>query len=89
MLRKLLTLVAIITGLTAMAAPAHARVSGLEEAQVQLASEGMAQCRIVGAERMEAVKDRARREGGVARCKVKTITIVIPTVQLSADRARE
>lgn len=87
MLRKLLTLLAIISGLTAMAAPSYARVTALEEAQVQLASENVAQCRIVAAERMEAVKERARR-GDVLRCKIKTVTIVIPTVQF-ADRARE
>ncbi len=88
MLRKLLTLVAIISGLTALAAPAYARVSGTEEAQVQLASENISQCRIASSDRMEAVRDRARRDGGMVRCKVKTVTIVIPTVQF-ADRARE
>jgi hypothetical protein len=88
MFRKLLTLLAIITGLTAMAAPAYARVSGMEESQVQLSSEAVAQCRIASSERMEAVRERARRSSDTARCKVKTITIVIPTVQF-ADRARE
>ncbi len=89
MLRRLLTLLAIISGLTAMATPAYARVSGLEETQVQLSSESVAQCRIATSERMEAVRERARGGSGVARCKIRTITIVIPTVQLSADRARE
>jgi len=89
MLRKLLTLVAIISGLTAMAAPAHARMAALEEAQVQIAGESIAQCRIAGAERLEAVKERIRRGSEVQRCKIRTITIIIPTVQLSADRARE
>ena len=88
MLRKLLTLIAIITGLTAMAAPAYARVSALEEAQVQLSSEAATQCRVAISERAEEVRDRARRNSDVVRCKIKTITIVIPTVQF-ADRARE
>jgi hypothetical protein len=88
MLRKLLTLVAIISGLTAMAAPAHARVTALEEAQVQLTNEAVAQCRIATAERLEAVKERARGRDGVVRCKIRTATIVIPTVQFT-DRARE
>jgi hypothetical protein len=89
MLRKLLTLIAIISGLTAMAAPAYAGVNSVEESQVQLSSEAVAQCRIATSERMEAVKERARRDSGATRCKIKTITIVIPTVQLAADRSRE
>jgi len=89
MLRRLLTLLAIISGLTAMAAPAHARITALAEAQVQIASESAGQCRIAKAERLSADKQRALRESEPPRCKLRTITIVIPTVQLSADRARE
>jgi len=89
MLRKLLTLVAIVSGLTAMAAPAHARVGTLAEAQVQLAGESVVQCRVVASEALQADKERAPRKGDTLRCTIRKTAVTVPTVQLSADRALE
>jgi hypothetical protein len=90
MLRKLLTLLAILSGLTAIAAPAQARFSALEGVQVQLASTSSAKCRVQQtAAASMPVSNWARPPVEATPCPGPIVTIVIPTVQLKADRARE
>ena len=89
MLRKLLTLLAILSGLTAVATPAQARFSALEEAQVSLSEEGSIQCRIEAGPRIEATERQARRRVEMPRCPVIVIVVKTPTVQLGSDRSRE
>ena len=90
MLRRLLTLLAILTGLTAIGAPAHARMAGLDEVQVQARGDGQ----VLGVARQ--VSQRAAPEewlgkrGGQAPAYHRAaISTGIPTVYLRVDRARE
>lgn len=89
MLRRLLTLLAIISGFTAMAAPASARVAALEEAQVQLAGESQQACRIVEAEQLSVARQGVKQGAVILRCRARALAVITPTVQLSVDRARE
>lgn len=88
MLKRLLTLLAILSGLTAIGAPAHARFVAVEDIGVQLAGEGAAKCqdKRLG----QQVRPLDAPIGRLARqenCPKPVITIVIPTVQLHADRS--
>jgi len=90
MLRQLLTLLAILTGLAASGAPVQARVSGIEGVQMEAPRERAATCE----ERQLAPSFVAGDLQGFHKaqpgpCPRPTVTIVIPTVYLGGDRARE
>jgi hypothetical protein len=88
MLRKLLTLIAICAGLTAVASPAHAAVSMVES--VQLAAKAGTPCaqRTPAAQPVPvSLSERIQEKG--KPCPKPTIILVVPTVMLQADRARE
>ncbi|HSG34799.1 MAG TPA: hypothetical protein VLA37_09700 [Sphingomonadaceae bacterium] len=90
MLRKLFTLLAIVSGLTAMAAPAEARIAALADARVELASQGVAKCRVYQAELgKKSATSKAKPRSAVLRCSLRAVVLQVPTVQLGVDRARE
>lgn len=88
MLKRLLTLLAILSGLAAIGAPAHARYATVEGIGVQLAGEGAAKCqnKRLG-EQARPLDEAPRRIGKQVVCPRPVITIMIPTVQLHADRS--
>lgn len=88
MLRKLLTLLALCAGLAAIAEPARAAVSPVAAAR-QVAAAGLT-CSPA------QVPEPATRDGVAVRerkttktCPKPTIVVIVPTVMLQADRARE
>lgn len=90
MLRQFLTLIAIVTGLAAAGAPAQARVAAFDGVQMETARERVPACET------RQLSSAARHPDllgfGAARapyCPRPRVTIVIPTVQLGIDRARE
>ncbi len=90
MLKRMLTLFAILTGLAAVAAPVQARVSMIEDIGVHAAGESAAQCQ----NQRSAVQSRPvtalpSRKSQASPCRPVVVTILIPTVMLKADRARE
>ena len=89
MIRQLLTLVAILTGLTALGAPAQARVTAMEEVRVQVARDATVACSPVtamaGAAGIVPV-GRTRQAGNCLRLPI--VAFVSPVVS-RADRARE
>ena len=91
MLKRILTLFAILTGLAAVAAPAHARLSMIEDVMVQAAGENAPKCadkRIE--ERAGPIERLVERKGqSPSACRPPVITVVIPTVMLQADRTHE
>ena len=88
MLRKLLALLVVITGLTAVGQPAHAVV--LKAASVQAIEAGYA-CTAQPSQRSVPSSIRGdREEVQVKPCpKPPRIVLIVPTVMLHADRARE
>jgi hypothetical protein len=90
MLRRILAIFALVTGLTAVGTPAQARMmavmsqSVVEGAQVQTPATTVA---------CEIAPQRSRLRGRASpqqNCRPpKPVVIVIPTIQLGPDRARE
>ena len=90
MMRQLLTLIAILTGLTALGAPAQARMSAIDDVQVQVAGDAAAACssaQILA--RAAPAGPLGRGVGQASFCPRPSMVIVIPPVMLQADRARE
>ena len=91
MLKRILTLFAILTGLAAIAAPAQARFIALEDVGVHASGEASPKCadkRIAeGAAPLAGYVERKAQ--APSACRPAVITIVIPTVMLQADRAWE
>jgi hypothetical protein len=88
MLRKLLTLIAICAGLTAVASPAHAAVSMVES--VQMAAKAGVPCAQRTAAAQPAVVSLSERMQEKGKpCPKPTVVVVVPTVMLQVDRARE
>lgn len=89
MLRRLLTLFALLTGLAAIGAPATARAFDLPGVGVAASAELTSKC----AQAAKRVDDRKRpAEGGTEKkpCPKSSPSIVyFPPVMLQADRARE
>jgi hypothetical protein len=88
MLRKLLTLLAVFTGLTTAVAPAQALESSVQAVQM---TQDAAACQAQGGVISEVQQDifgyRSEDEAGM--CMRPVIVIHTPTVMLQADRARE
>jgi hypothetical protein len=90
MLRKLLTLFAIFTGLAAFAAPAEARFAAVDGVRVELAGAATAQCNAVQLAASERPIDvLAHSRADRTRTPHRVMRVYIPTVQIGADRARE
>jgi hypothetical protein len=91
MLRKLITLLAILTGLAAINAPAQARLAssdtaGIERLQAGWADRTAALVAVAAEVRFRTGSERRDREP--AKPKPPVNTILIPTIQFG-DRARE
>lgn len=90
MLRRLLTCLALVTGLAAFGTPVHAAVYQAAEAEVERATKVESTCRQDEADYREKSRTTSGKVRQKAPCKpVQTITIVIPTVMFGADRAYE
>ncbi len=90
MLRRLITLLAILTGLTAVGAPAHAGVTvGLDATlelsqQAEQLGQGEAALCVQRQQAPRAVRGKSRT------CRrAPALRVVIPTVMLGPDRALE
>jgi hypothetical protein len=90
MTRLLLTLLALLTGLTVQNVPAQARICGASESEIG-AIESSPGSEKVAAQERGATAPRARREvqGRRSCMRVRPQPVYIPTVQLGIDRARE
>jgi hypothetical protein len=91
MTRFLLTLLALLTGLTTLSAPVSARVCGGRGAEIGVleAPLGSAHVAIAG-QQVSGPKARQSALGPVPNCRRPAhLTIYLPTVQLKADRALE
>jgi hypothetical protein len=87
-LRKLLTLLAICAGLTAVAEPARAAVSAVEAVRMV---EGARLTCVARADVRPAMPmiGVGRSEDKAKPCPKPTVVVIVPTVMLQADRARE
>lgn len=89
MLRRLLTLIAICAGLTAVAEPARAAVTMVESVRmVERASAACAARVAVGRapislQSADLIRDKSKP------CPRPTIIVIVPTVMLRIDRSRE
>jgi len=88
MLRKLLALLVLVTGLAAIAQPAQARIFDVES--VRTVDVGYA-CTAQAASRNAQLSVRVDRDEGQPKIcpKPPRIVLIVPTVMLKADRARE
>lgn len=89
MIRRLLTLFAILTGLTALGAPAQARISAMDEVRVhatgdvaEICSPVRAMARTVGSAPAAILRQNGPRP-------LSRMAVITPAVMLKADRARE
>ena len=88
MLRKLLTLLAICAGLTAVAEPARAATIAVESVQVLDRGAPVFASRSTASLATGSTSHAQVTEKGKP-CPKTTIVVVVPTVMLQADRARE
>ncbi len=86
MLRQLLTLLAVISGLGLSAQPALAA----EASVISVAAAGdIEDCQTVVTRPLEFSRSSPARMRGQKPCKPVVVIVPSPTVQLQADRARE
>ena len=86
MLRQLLTLLALISGLGLTATPAVAAQANV----VSVAAAGeTADCQPVTTQPMQLMRETPRNQQKQQACGQHPVIIWTPTVQLQADRARE
>ncbi len=88
MLRKLLTLLAICAGLTAVAEPARAAVVAVESVRVLDQGAPAFAARSTSVLAPSVLSPARVSEKGKPAPK-PTIVVIVPTVMLQADRARE
>jgi len=90
MVRFVLALLAILTGLAAVGEPAQARISGFDGVQLEAARDRGAACEVRQLDQSIAPLELSSRERAqTSVCPHPVLTIVIPTVQLGPDRAHE
>ena len=88
--RQIIALLALLTGLTAFGAPAHAAVGDMFGSQVQSDSYGKSderreECRL----RKERERSPVRRDSTRECALPKPVRVILPVVMLGSDRARE
>ena len=91
MLRKLITLLAILTGLAAINAPAQARLASPDTAGIERLDDGgsdRAGALVAVAAEVRFRTGSERRDRELPRPKPAVTTILIPSIQFG-DRARE
>jgi hypothetical protein len=90
MLRRLLTLLAVITGLAASGASAEMRFAGVEQVRLEAALDQASACAVsAGTTPAEPAAARVYAADSVKLCPRPVTTIVIPTILFGPDRARE
>ena len=90
MLRRLLTCLAIATGLVAVSAPAQASVISALEAQIEQSQRACEKDRSEECACIERQRQQRARGEKPAPCRTATpLRIYIPTVHFGADRAYE
>lgn len=90
MLRRLLACLALLTGLAAVGAPAHATIVEVVGAQVEMSQRVEDDTRDEDTACAERQRQQRLRGVKVTRCRSsEPVTIYIPTVQFGPDRAFE
>ncbi|MCB2087497.1 MAG: hypothetical protein KDD98_01565 [Sphingomonadaceae bacterium] len=91
MIRRLLACLALITGLAAVNAPAHASfvAAVAEQAQSSTSTAQPGKAQSCTCEDRRAAKGTKGTDSSQCRTRTKPVTIYIPTVQFGADRAFE
>ena len=91
MVRQLLALLALLTGLAAMGAPVHAAVNSAVGVGVERPSDSRdAESRDAREACVEKRRQQKLRGGKVTPCKKQEpVTVYIPSVMFGADRAYE
>jgi len=88
MLRKLLALLVLVTGLAAAGTPAQARMFAVES--VRAADVSYACATQAGTRQEQLAGAKERNEALPKSCpRPPKIVVIVPTVMLQADRARE
>ena len=90
MLRRLITLLAILTGLTAVGGPAHAGIAAGFDATLELSQQADSPSKSEAAACVQRQQTlRVARGHSPARTCSATRPIAVPTVIVGVDRARE
>ena len=90
MLRRLLTLAAILSGLAAIAAPAEARVAAVEQVRIAAVGEHALQAQAQAPAHIAGQLQSAVASGtGLSRSEGADFGLAVPAVQTGIDRARE
>ncbi|WP_126172532.1 hypothetical protein [Altericroceibacterium xinjiangense] len=88
MLRQLLTLLAIFTGLAAVCEPAQARTPGIEQVRLQADTQLIVSC-VIRAGSGSHQLSRAGKAASAQPQKPRCMPVIVPRVMLGADRAHE
>jgi hypothetical protein len=90
MLRKLLTLFVLLSGLAAAGAPAQARVGAFEEVRLEMSSQPSPECAAAHRQGdMRFIQGRQKIDRTPGICPRAVVTIRVPTVMLGIDRSRQ
>jgi len=90
MLRRILAVFALVTGLTAVGSPAEARMMAVMSQSVVEGAQNQSQTTSTACEIAPARTNLRGRTVPQTNCRPrKPVVIVIPTIQLGPDRARE
>lgn len=90
MLRKLIALLVLVTGLAALGQPAQARIVDLDSVGLASLDTGPVRAAQVSVAATRFVAKGERGEAPQKSCtKPPKVVVVVPTVMLQADRARE
>ncbi|MEO6041518.1 MAG: hypothetical protein ABIP41_06425 [Croceibacterium sp.] len=89
MLRKLLTLIAICAGFAAVAEPARAAVTTVESVRLVERSIVPRAARIAARMPQLAAVPALNLQDKGKLCPKPTVVVIVPTVMLNVDRARE
>lgn len=89
MLRQVLTLLAVITGLAATGQVAQARVAAIDSVALESASFAATECSETRPAPIVMLTQQARQRTERKPCKPTRPTAPAPTVMLGPDRARE
>jgi hypothetical protein len=90
MLRKLIALLVLVTGLAALGQPAQARIVDLDRVGLASLDTGLACATQQSTRSAQLAVHRERDDAQPKICpKPPKIVLIVPTVMLQADRARE
>lgn len=90
MLRKLIALLVLVTGLAALGQPAQARIVDVDSVGLAALDTGLACATQQGTRSAQLAVRRERDDAQPKICpKPPKIVLIVPTVMLQADRARE